>query len=59
MGANPLFILILGLQVAFPAGAVLFRSRRRKLIVAHRPLMPADQLPTVYQAPTHRAKGNS
>jgi hypothetical protein len=55
---NPFFILILGLgvpgkpgdeaavvQFGFPAGAMLFLSRRRKLIGAHRPLMPTDQLP--------------
>jgi hypothetical protein len=58
MSTNPLFVLILGLgvsgsprddtavlMVGFPAGAVLFLSRRRKLIAAHRPLMPTDQLP--------------
>jgi hypothetical protein len=33
------------LQVAFPAGAVLFLNRRRKLLAAARPLCPEDQLP--------------
>ena len=58
VSTNPLFVLILGLGVSgsprddtamllvgFPAGAVLFLSRRRKLIVVHRPLRPTDQLP--------------
>ena len=33
-------------QVAFPAGAVLFLNRRRRLMRAARPLMAEDQLPS-------------
>jgi hypothetical protein len=32
------------LRVAFPMGAVLFRTRRRALIAAHRPLRSDDQI---------------
>jgi hypothetical protein len=32
------------LQIAFPAGAALFLTRRRRLMIAHRPMLPDDQL---------------
>jgi len=55
---EPLYIILFGvgfvekpqegtalLQIAFPAGAALFLSRRRRLLAAHRPMTPEDQLP--------------
>jgi uncharacterized membrane protein len=34
------------IHLAFPAGAVLYLNRRRKLISMARPMMPEDQLPS-------------
>jgi hypothetical protein len=34
------------IQVGFPAGALLFLSRRRKLVSAARPMLAEDQLPS-------------
>ena len=33
------------IQLGFPAGALLFRSRRRQLLAAARPMLAEDQLP--------------
>ena len=33
------------IQVGFPAGALLFLHRRRKLVSAFRPMLPEDRLP--------------
>ena len=34
------------IHLAFPAGALLYLNRRRKLLAAARPMMPEDRLPS-------------